>query len=242
MRLLEAVGSGNGEISAEAIFERASLPASTGARLLNSLIAEGLVERRGRGRYELGMRFIAIAQNAVSGNDLVLSAQVAMSRLRDETGETVSLHILQGDQRVCVAEARSRHAISRVLPPGTVMPLLDTATGNALLSQLGGAQRDERLARLGLDHAGLVELAARLDRVAAAGWDLVVDSWTHGVSSLSIPVVAEGNLAALTVSGPSDRFTEAVAMTWIETARTTAASIGANRPRRLAGEIRTTMD
>lgn len=206
MAILEFVASNTEGASIAEIAKGADLHIATASRLVHTLHEESMLERNRADRYVVGNRVLSLARKGMDQNELVVRARPHMQELRDLTGETVSLHVPYEGMRVCIGEVRSKHLISRALPPGEVKPLLGTATGEVLLI-------DHTAQELGqvLDfHGGREDLTAVVQRVSQLreyGWSFV-DTWVDGVGALSAPIRSGGKVvAALTVSGPSSRYT-----------------------------------
>lgn len=209
LALLEAVADSGQSVAVGDVSSRADLPLSTTSRLLAELAEEGLVEKDSHGHYVLGPRLFELTHRAPGRLTLASAARPEMSALRDELGETVSLHVRYGDQRVCVAAATSDHPVSRVVPEGLAMPLFGTATGTVLLANAPEHRREEILGGRDLEHSALDQLRNELSEVRDRGWSFVADEWVEGVTGISVAVpYGEGRTAALSVSGPSFRFTE----------------------------------
>ena len=118
----------------------------------------------------------------------------------------MSLHILRGHQRVCIAEVQSKRELRRVIPPGTIQRLVGTSGGEVLLAGADDAMRDNLLAPLDLSGPERAAVIKRINVVAADGYS-VLRNKDLGVSALSVPVRrGDGVLAALTASGPGTRF------------------------------------
>jgi DNA-binding IclR family transcriptional regulator len=207
--VLEAIAQGS-PVPATTIAERAGLTLSTTVRLLASLVDEDLV-RREQDRYLLSFRLLAIAHAAERQSPLIASAIPLMERLRDATGETVSLHVASGTNRVCTAEVQSRHEVRRVLPPGQTMPLNFGTVGDVLLASLPEEARHRRLADLGATPDQIEESDKHCREINELGYALAVDRWVDGVSGIAAPVKdrSGATVAALIASGPSQRWTEA---------------------------------
>lgn len=188
------------------------LPLSTAARLMRQLADEDLLSRSSvDGRYSLGPRIFALAGAGVTSMDVAEVARPVLEQLRDATGETLSLHVLRGTQRVCVAEVQSRHKVRRVVPPGITQDLLGTATGEVLLADAPPAELEATIVRAGLGRAARGRLEQRLALIRTRGYAYADDA-VEGLTGISAPVRAGGRtVAAMSVSGPSARFTAEVA-------------------------------
>src|SRR5215470_8104426 len=133
--VLETVAAGRGPVSPSAVAGKIGLSLSTTSRLMGELAQEGMLELAdGRGRYVLGPRLISLAHAALDGRDLAEVATPLLRDLRELTGETVALHVRRNGDRVCIANAESRHQVRRVVPVGATVPLHTGATGEVLLA------------------------------------------------------------------------------------------------------------
>jgi IclR family acetate operon transcriptional repressor len=224
--ILEDVARRPAPAGAAEVAESMGLPLSTVARLMRQLADEQLLERSERdGRYALGPRLFALARAATSRLHIVERARPVLEQLRDTTGETTSLHVLSGVQRVCLLEVQSQHALRRVVPAGMTSPLAGTATGEVLLA--GAAETDRRAAidAAGLPAAERLALAGRLDAIRANGYALV-DDWVEGLTGLSAPIAAaERTVAAISISGPNTRFSRERALGHVDAVLAAAARL-----------------
>jgi DNA-binding IclR family transcriptional regulator len=191
------------------IADEAGLDKSTTARLLAVLEARKLLRRDPETRkYAAGPRLIWLGVLAADRSDLRRAAEPLLGELRDQTGETVSLHIRVGDDRVCIAGAESRHEVRRVLTLGEPVPLWLGPSGRVILAFLPEPDREAVLAR---SRAG--DLDALRAVLAAIRSDGFVDSdggRTPGVGAFSVPILGtRGIEASLTVAGPSARWDRA---------------------------------
>jgi DNA-binding IclR family transcriptional regulator len=204
--LLELVARSESPHGLIEIADEAGLDKSTTARLLGVLETRNLLLRDPATRkYTAGPRLIWLGVLAADRSDLRRAAEPLLSELRDRTGETVSLHIRVGDDRVCVAGAESRHEVRRVLTLGEPVPLWLGPSGRVILAFLPEPQREAVLAR-----SGAGDLASLRDELAAIRADGFADSdggRTRGVGALSVPIFGtRGIEASLTTAGPSERW------------------------------------
>lgn len=209
--ILEAVAENGGQASATVVAARADLSLSTTSRLMRVLADRRLLERQEESSaYTLGSRLLAIVRPSRDQGDLLASARPAMELLRAATGETVSLHVAADDRRVCIAEVQSLHPVRRVVPLGFSVPLHFGATGHVLLAGMTSSERERYLTRLDASPTEVRALRRRLDRVRKQGFMIAVESWEKGLSGISAPVGWPSvGAVALSVSGPSARWTRA---------------------------------
>lgn len=228
MLILEAVATNGRPSRAAEVAQATDLSLSTVARLMHAMADEGLLHRSGSNRtYTLGPRLFSLVRAVSTELDIADVARPALERLRDITGETASLHVLTGVERLCVAVVESRHQVRRVVSVGFSEPLLPTATGTVLLAGQPAEQRGYVLDSLELPHRERAELEAKLDDIRRRNWALVVDDWVPGLAGLSA-AVRDGDVtrAAISVSGPTFRFSEDVAMRHVDVVLKTAQELG----------------
>jgi DNA-binding IclR family transcriptional regulator len=208
LAILDIVAS-DGPAAPTEIAAKMDLPFSTVARLVRELAEVGLLDREANEArdYILGWKIFELATSGRSARDLSVVAVPAMTRLRDATGETVSLHVLRGDHRLCVAEVQSTRELRRVMPAGTVQGLIGTTGGEVLLAGLDDSMLGAAADRLDLSAQARSALMKQLAVVRKEGRSVAYNK-KLGVTALSVPITRAGSvLAALTVSGPSMRFT-----------------------------------
>lgn len=155
------------------------LPRATAHRLAVALEVHGLVRRDPDGRFALGLRLVGLGRAAAAAFPLAELSRPALERLRDATGESVQLYVLDGDVRRCVASLDSPSELRTIVQVGARLPLDRGSAGKVLLDG------------------------------AAGGWVESVEEREAGVASVSAPVIAvDGTVAAaVSVSGPVGRIT-----------------------------------
>jgi DNA-binding IclR family transcriptional regulator len=190
--------------------ERTGLDKSTAGRLLMLLVERGLLSRVAGKRYVAGPGFIAIASEAVSGLSLLSEGAKLLPLIRDQTGETVSLHVLNGMSRVCINGLEARHPIRRGLVLGETVPVQAGVTGQVMIAFQSPWRRAEILAALaGAEGADETESGVRaaLER----GYGYAVGARVPDVGALAAPLRDQHGHAhaVVSVAGPAYRWTEA---------------------------------
>ena len=130
-------------------------------RLLRSLVyAEYAVQDPATSRYGLGQAVTRLAVHQMSNNPILTALSPFMIGLRDQLGATIGVHVLIGDEAVCIdqAEAQDRGPFRR---PLRSVPALESAAGRILAAHAGDAVwdaiRTDRTAQRGLDAADTPE-------------------------------------------------------------------------------------
>ena len=194
-------------LSAASIRTLTGLPATTANRLLRNLVAHGLVQREGD-YFKLGLRILGWSESAKAASSLLAIAGPVIERLKDKSGETITVGVRIGSKRTVIAECQSDKSLIYRPHIGQVLPLHVGSGGKTLLA----------FDRADLDAVKLVKLTkatitgrkafvAELDRIRERGWAFAVQEREEGLNSASAPVFdARGDLlAVVTIGGPSFR-------------------------------------
>jgi DNA-binding IclR family transcriptional regulator len=130
-----------------------------------------------------------------------------LERIRDLTGETVSLHLRVGGERVCVDGVESPHVVRRVLPLGQPIPLYSGPSGKVILAYLPKAEIEKITKSAHLPTEAHAVLTRQLDEIARLGFLVAIGDRTAGVGAVSVPLFDPvGPVASITVAGPADRW------------------------------------
>lgn len=213
LRLLEEVARADGSGHLVELATRSGLDKSTASRLLNYLEDRSLVHRDEATKvYAVGPALVSLAAIIMRGASFPRVAQTYLDRLRDATEETVSLHVRNGAERVCVGGAESRHLLQRVLTVGDPLPLWEGPTGKVILAHLPDAERERILSAANISERARRQADELIENARAQGWLATVGDRTPEVSALSAPVFdGQGVFASITIAGPDSRWsTEAM--------------------------------
>lgn len=193
------------------------LPKSTVQRSLRSLWATGWICPAGSDitRWMLTTRAFDIGQRAVSDISVRDAAIATMHELRNQTGETVHLMVLEEGRAVLIERVETRHSVRAVVPLGSSVPLHGSSNGKAMLAWL---PRDQVRAVVGdllerFTPTTIVdwdELFAELDGVAERGYAMNIMEWREDISAVAAPIFGRERVpvASLSISTPSSRMPE----------------------------------
>jgi DNA-binding IclR family transcriptional regulator len=192
------------------IGERLKLTKSTVHRLLQALVAQGLVAQdASRRRYTLGYRVLALAQAVPGEADLRHICQAHMRWLLGVSEETIALYVAAGDVRICLDELESPRILRMSAGIGRCFQLPRGAAGRALL--LDGPAGGDLWRRVTstLSPTENARLLAELREARERGYVLTMGETVDGAASLAAPIHGPdgGVIAALSVGGPASRFT-----------------------------------
>ncbi|MBL1067005.1 IclR family transcriptional regulator [Streptomyces sp. 7-21] len=236
--LLEHMADAGGETGLSELAARSGLPLPTIHRLMRTLVSCGYVRQQPNRRYTLGPRLIRLGESAA--RPLSIWARPYLARLAEETGETATMALLDGDEAVYVAQVPSRHAMRMITEIGRRVPPHATAVGKALLAGLPDREVRALLRRTGMRPATertITTPDAFLAALAAVRRDgFAVDDSEQEIGARSIAVRVPGSPtpAAISVSGPSGRVTDAATEKTVpllqEVAKELAATLAGTAP------------
>ena len=215
MQVLRLLGDA-GDLGVTELSRRLQVHKSTVSRLLATLERHGVVSRNSQtDKFGLGPALISLAGVALQRIDLRDAARESLTRLAEETTETVNLAILDGDQVVNIEKLPSAHYIRDIGWIGRRSPLHCTATGKALVAHLSRVQRRRLLGpRLKRFTPATIcdwpALERELAEVRRVGYALGREELEPGLIAIAAPIHGLGGrvTAAVSVSGPSFRMPE----------------------------------
>jgi IclR family transcriptional regulator, acetate operon repressor len=209
--VLEALARAERTVGVVELAELTGLPQGTAHRLLRSLQARGYVRRDGSRKYGLGTAALTLGDAAQ--RSLARSARPFLVELVEVSGETANLAVLEGDEVVYIAQVSSPHTLRMFAEVGRHVPAHSTAVGKVLLADLPRDRAVALLRRAGLARrtrgtiTDLEALLAELELTRERGWGVDEEEQEVGVRCVAVPVGRRGQVvAAMSVSGPSERF------------------------------------
>jgi len=211
--LLERMADTGGEVGLSELSTSSGLPLPTIHRLMRTLVDCGYVRQQPNRRYALGPRLIRLGESA--SRLLGTWARPFLAELVEATGETANMALLDGDEVVYVAQVPSRHSVRMFTEVGRRVLPHSTGVGKALLAHLPPAEVRALLARTGMPAATEKTITdpdaflAELDRIRSLGYSIDDNEQEIGVRCLAVSVPDSPTAAAISISGPAGRVTNA---------------------------------
>jgi DNA-binding IclR family transcriptional regulator len=186
---------------------------STAYRLLVTLKDRGLVEQDSNtDRYRLGLGLVNLAANVTGEMDIVQYARPVCERLREETGGTITISVLTGNDVMVIYQTMSSSSVLSVDWRGKHLPLHCTSDGKVLLAYLPESRQRTLLEgplqrftpHTVVDPATLKE---QLRTIRDGGYGYTVEELEIGLNAVAVPIFAHGAsvVATLGLSGPAFR-------------------------------------
>lgn len=216
LTLLSVFRAGDTSLSLTDLAERTGLYKSTVLRLLASLEHAGFVRKQEDGRYRLGAELARLAALYTASFSLEALVMPVLQDLVTATGESAAYHVRErrgdGWVRLCLYRVDSPHVLRDHVRPGDVLPADRGAGARVLLAFADASEAQPAATRR---DRGTLEGVRRQGYYAAVG-DRVPE-----LAGVSAPVFRrDGRLAgAITLTMPTQRFTEAHTMPVVAAAR-----------------------
>lgn len=235
-RVLKAFTSRRREYGVSELARELDLSTSSVHRILATLRTEHLVEQDvDTGRYRLGLAIYDLAAAVTAGFDLSHAILQPMAVLRNQTGETVHVAVLDGREVVYVERLDSPHTLRMFLDVGRRNWAHCTGTGKVLLAALPIVDLDRLLDGWNLEAVtehtitDREALRTQLEDVREDGYAVNLGESEQGVVSVSAPIRDRSGqvVASMSVAGPDTRMDQD--LTAITHAVTTAAAAASSR-------------
>jgi IclR family transcriptional regulator, KDG regulon repressor len=246
VKILDCFSQEQPELGVREVARMAELSSSAVGRLMLSMKSLGILNQNPKSKtYSLGPRVLTWAGVYLTNSDIRTTALPYLQELHQSTQETISLYILDGSERVCIERLESPQNVRIVARLGRRLPLYAGSAGKVFLAFMKPQQCDLILARkplVPLTSKTIVDLHAlqlELENIRAQGYAVSRGEWLLDASGVAAPVYdATGEITAvLTISGPSQRFSDEVIKRYsrivTNQAQQISLSLGYRQPRQL---------
>lgn len=217
LKILERLGEQQ-PLSPSEIAEQLKLSRSNVHRLLFTLEELGYVERKLDAKYYLGIKTFILGSNFLTTDNISDIAYPHMKILADICRENVNLGVMYENRVLYLNKIESPHNLKLDTPMGKMDPLHCTGLGKALLSgftdkeletYIESIELTKRTPRTIVDPRALIQ---HIQQVRERGVAFDFEEFDKGVHCIAAPIYNHTDrvAAAISVSGPSVRFTRQV--------------------------------
>lgn len=180
------------------IAEELGMSRSTTHRYVTTLLALGYLEQGRSRKYRLGLRVTDLGMSALNSTGLREHVHPFLEELRQRTGYTVGLAVLDGAEILYVDRARSwrrgEREIDLGLHPGSRMPAYCTAMGKILLAYLPDDVQRELIAQMTLARNSPSTITSKhalrieLEQILEDGFAVNDQELRPGLHAIAVPV------------------------------------------------------
>jgi DNA-binding IclR family transcriptional regulator len=214
LQVLQAFSYEQPVLGVSELARRLGMGKSSVHRILSTLAEQGFVTKTPDDRYQLGLKLHELGQLVVSSLELRTVAHGPLERLRNDSGETVHVAVLEGADAVYVHRIESMATLRTFAKVGRRVPAHTTSSGKCLLA-FGPPEAVDVVVQAGLRRIGPrsitteATLRRALDTIRAEGYVVSVEENERGVVSIGAPVFGHDGtcIAAVSMAGPTMRVT-----------------------------------
>jgi IclR family transcriptional regulator, KDG regulon repressor len=189
------------------------IPKSTAYELVRTLTAAGYLERNGTATYFLGRKLFELGMAYRSQMDLLKEGGKVVEELRDETGETVQLSVLENNVMLVLVKEESSKPIRIISRVGSRVPVNWAAAGRLLVSDLSASELKPLLQRIakpsptGRAPTDPDELVRQIKRFRTQGFGFELNEANEHAGCVAAPVtdVSGKCVAAISIVAPEQR-------------------------------------
>ena len=188
-------------LSLSELSEKSLLPMSSTHRVVAELVAGGFLVRGSDRKYRIGTRVWSIGQLAPVSDQLRHRALPTLARLYEETGENITLAVLDRGQALYVDRIGGERSVQTSSRAGGHLPLHTTGVGKVLLAWQTPEAIDKYLSRplaratpFSIVDPG--KLKADLAETKTRGYALTRQESTAGNGSVAVPILRGGRCVA----------------------------------------------
>lgn len=218
--VLFAVAEEESGVGVTQIARRLQFKKSTVHQVLVSLREKGLLEQDPLSKvYRLGPRTVLLGKAYFQRLQLTHNVLPILAKLRDVSRETVVLNMRSGNAVIIVAQVESPHQVRRVAEIGASIPLYEGSAGKVVLAFLSEPERtvvlrdfQQEMTTLAPKHLSEIirDLNKELDGIRKKGYAMNLAADERGAHFMSAPIFDSFDqvIGCISISGPSNRFTE----------------------------------
>lgn len=212
--ILELLSESPSGLTLSELSNQLGFPKNAVFRITQTMLARGYLTRDAQTMaFRLTGQWLRLATPRWGGMSLPTLARPAMTALRDQTGETIQLGVLNGLQGTIIEQIEGTEPLRIVVDLGLRFQLYNNAPGKLLLAHLPDEQREAALSQIKLVANTPRTITTRAamrrewERILNDGYSVDHAEADEGIHCIAAPISSEfdGVVGALWVTGPSKR-------------------------------------
>lgn len=196
------------------VAEQADMNRAAARRFLLTLVREGYAAFDGK-YFSLNPKILELGFSALASMNLPEVVQPVLNDLADKLQESCFCVVLDDDNCVYIAAAKSKRVINASVELGSRAPAYCMSSGRVLLGALKAEELDAVLENVKLEPitentvTSKLKLRGAIREARTKGYSIVDQEYEIGLRSISVPVADRAGtvIAALNVCCPSPRYT-----------------------------------
>ncbi|MBZ2174142.1 IclR family transcriptional regulator [Schnuerera sp. xch1] len=183
-----------------------------------------IVQNKATKKFKLGLKLWQIGMLAYDQNHISVILRPYLKELKELTGETVNLTIMDNYQIVYIAQEESERLVKMFTRTGATAPLHCTSAGKVFLAFKPKEVQDSILSKIELTKytdntiVNKEDLIKELKEIRSKGYGFDNEERELGVSCIGAPIFDLNNetIACITISGPTSRFSKKNKERWLK--------------------------
>ena len=194
LQVLETLANANGDMGVTALADALGTTKSRIHRHLRTLMSLGYISQSEQTeRYRIGARLIALGQAASDSADITSVALPHMRRLRDATGQAVSLGEIQNNGICILSTLHGKMQIEVGVRPGSILGFQNSAQGKVALAAMPKSNRESLIPKKIPQMTDFTitdpnQFSEHLDQVGKQGWATAPNETMLGLNALACPI------------------------------------------------------
>ncbi len=237
LRVIEALAASPEPRGVAELGRQLQFTQSNTFRILTTLAGQGYVRSYPEtGRYALSLRMWEHGMKALDRHPVRRVASPHLKQLYAQLNETILISELDGPEVLYIDKLESDYPVRASARVASRAPAWRTASGRAMLANHPEADVPRILASASLEPARLEALMADLREIRTRGYAITIGGTRPGVNSVAAPIWGREAvpLAAISVSGPTERFSSermaAISAAVMNSATRISESLGVSSP------------
>ena len=211
--ILDLLLDGDEPLPVSVLTARLGIPKSTAYEIVRTMTELNLLETNSQGTVFLGRKLFELGMAYKSHMDLMKEGSRVVEELRDETGETVQLSVLENDMMLVLLKEEGSMPVRIISRIGSRVPVNWAAAGRLLVSDLDDEALRAALARsisqspTGRAAVDIDQLIAQIRTARAQGYATELGEVNEHAGCVAAPVIdASGRcIAAISAAAPEQR-------------------------------------
>jgi IclR family pca regulon transcriptional regulator len=212
LMVIEAFDASRPRLTLSDVAKLTGITRATARRYLRTLTRLNYADFDGR-YFSLSPRILRLGYAYLSSAPLSNRLQPFLEKISEETGESSSAAVLDGDDIVYIARSATRRIMSIGLGVGSRLPAYCTSLGRAILAYQSEAEIEAYLRRVRLEArtprtvTDKAELRSILQATRAQGYAIVNEELEFGLRSIAAPLIQKSGTVsiALNISAQAGR-------------------------------------
>lgn len=209
-QIIEVMAAAGETMRVTDLARQLGMPKARIYRFLQTLVAIGyVVQDTETERYRLTLKLFHLGQAIADGTQLITVARPELIRLRDATGQTTTLSVLEEQGMRVMDIVRMETPVQIITKPGALLAFHASAQGKLALA-FGPARLWDVVRAAPLEavtsstKTDLAALEREIVQVRKQGWAVAPSELLPGVNAISAPILDAANqmIGSINIAGP----------------------------------------